>query len=186
MAIQLILAREFGVAKNENPSQGGYFMDWLTDTVEEAVLEEFERISARGGVLGAMERQYQRSKIQEESLFYESKKHTGELPIVGVNTFLSNEGSPTLVPAEVIGHPGGLQGGLGRGVHRASLLEHQAPGQEAAGQRRDGVVGEQSAEGRRAHRLGRRRMGTSDVGRRIAAARALLQPAEGCSAIATT
>ncbi|MCA2961694.1 MAG: methylmalonyl-CoA mutase, partial [Silvanigrellales bacterium] len=89
MAIQMILAREFGLAKNENPSQGSYFMEWLTDAVELAVLEEFERISARGGVLGAMETQYQRGKIQEESLYYETLKHDGRLPIVGVNMFLN-------------------------------------------------------------------------------------------------
>jgi methylmalonyl-CoA mutase len=89
LAIQLILNREFGWLKNENPAQGSYYMDELTDTVEEAVLEEFERISTRGGVLGAMETMYQRGKIQEESLYYETKKHDGSLPIVGVNTYLS-------------------------------------------------------------------------------------------------
>ncbi len=89
MAIQLILAREFGVLKNENPNQGSYFIEALTDLVEEAVLQEFDRISTRGGVLGAMETQYQRGKIQEESLYYETLKHTGELPLIGVNTFLN-------------------------------------------------------------------------------------------------
>jgi len=88
MAIQLIIAREFGWAKNENPLQGSFYVDQLTDLVEDAVMAEFERISERGGVLGAMETQYQRGRIQEESLLYETKKHTGELPIVGVNTFL--------------------------------------------------------------------------------------------------
>ncbi len=88
MAIQMIIAREFGVAKNENPNQGSYIMSELTDLVEEAVLKEFERLNERGGVLGAMETQYQRSKIQEESLLYERLKHSGELPIVGVNTFI--------------------------------------------------------------------------------------------------
>lgn len=88
MAIQLIINREFGMTMNENPMQGSYFMDELTDLVEEAVLSEFSRISERGGVLGAMETQYQRSKIQEESLYYETLKHTGELPIIGVNTFV--------------------------------------------------------------------------------------------------
>ncbi|HXZ86414.1 MAG TPA: methylmalonyl-CoA mutase family protein, partial [Myxococcota bacterium] len=91
LAIQLILNREFGWLKNENPAQGSYYLDALTDAVEEAVLEEFERISARGGVLGAMETMYQRGKIQDESLHYESQKHSGELPIVGVNTFLAPE-----------------------------------------------------------------------------------------------
>ncbi|WP_028776514.1 fused isobutyryl-CoA mutase/GTPase IcmF [Shimazuella kribbensis] len=87
MAIQLIITKELGLAKNENPLQGSFIIDELTDLVEEAVLQEFERISDRGGVLGAMETQYQRSKIQEESMLYEMKKHTGELPIIGVNTF---------------------------------------------------------------------------------------------------
>jgi methylmalonyl-CoA mutase len=91
LAIQLIINREFGVAMNENPNQGAYIMDELTELVEEAVLSEFERISERGGVLGAMERMYQRSRIQEESLYYEHKKHDGSLPIIGVNTFLPEE-----------------------------------------------------------------------------------------------
>lgn len=89
LAIQLIINQEWGLAKNENPSQGAFIIDELTDLVEEAVLQEFEKISDRGGVLGAMETGYQRGKIQEESLFYEHKKHDGSLPIVGVNTFLS-------------------------------------------------------------------------------------------------
>jgi isobutyryl-CoA mutase len=89
MAIQLILNREFGQVKNENALQGSYFTDWLTDAVENAVLEEFDKISARGGVLGAMETQYQRGKIQEESLHYETQKHDGTLPIIGVNTFVN-------------------------------------------------------------------------------------------------
>lgn len=88
MAIQLIINREFGMSKNENPMQGSYFMDELTDLVEEAVLKEFMKINERGGVLGAMETQYQRSKIQEESLYYEHLKHSGDLPIIGVNTFI--------------------------------------------------------------------------------------------------
>ncbi len=91
MAIQLIIAREFGVAKNENPNQGAFIMRELTDLVEEAVLQEFEAISSRGGVLGAMETQYQRSKIQDESILYEIKKHNGEIPIIGVNTFLKDD-----------------------------------------------------------------------------------------------
>lgn len=89
MAIQMIINREFGLAKNENPLQGAFIIDELTDLVEQAVLEEFNRINDRGGVLGAMETQYQRSKIQEESLYYEEQKHTGALPIIGVNTFLN-------------------------------------------------------------------------------------------------
>ena len=91
MAIQLILAREFGMVKNENPIQGSYIIEELTDLVEEAVLVEFERISRRGGVLSAMENQYQRSKIQEESIYYEDLKHSGEFPIIGVNTFLQEK-----------------------------------------------------------------------------------------------
>jgi methylmalonyl-CoA mutase len=102
MAIQLIINKELGLAKNENPLQGSFIIEQLTDLVEEAVLSEFDRITERGGVLGAMETMYQRSRIQEESLHYEMLKHTGEYPIVGVNTFLSKEGSPTLVPGEVI------------------------------------------------------------------------------------
>ena len=102
MAIQLIINRELGLAKNENPLQGSFIIEELTDLVEEAVLAEFKAINDRGGVLGAMETMYQRSKIQEESLYYETLKHTGEYPIVGVNTFLNKKGSPTIVPSEVI------------------------------------------------------------------------------------
>jgi len=93
MAIQLIINKEWGLAKNENPNQGAFIIDELTDLVEEAVLQEFERLSERGGVLGAMETGYQRGKIQEESMFYEHKKHDGSLPLVGVNTFLNPKGS---------------------------------------------------------------------------------------------
>ena len=102
MAIQLIINKELGMAKNENPLQGSFIIEELTDLVEEAVLLEFDRITERGGVLGAMETMYQRNKIQEESLYYETLKHSGKYPIVGVNTFLSRKGSPTLIPAEVI------------------------------------------------------------------------------------
>ncbi|WP_297692696.1 methylmalonyl-CoA mutase family protein [uncultured Eudoraea sp.] len=102
MAIQLIINKELGLAKNENPLQGSFIIEELTDLVEEAVLLEFDRITERGGVLGAMETMYQRSKIQEESMHYETLKHTGEYPIIGVNTFLSSSGSPTILPAEVI------------------------------------------------------------------------------------
>lgn len=102
MAIQLIINRELGTAKNENPNQGSFLMEELTDLVEEAVMNEFNRITERGGVLGSMERMYQRNKIQEESLYYEHQKHTGELPLIGVNTFLSKNGSPTVLPQEVI------------------------------------------------------------------------------------
>ena len=102
MAIQLIINHELGLAKNQNPLQGAFIIEELTDLVEEAVLSEFDRITERGGVLGAMETMYQRSKIQEESLYYENLKHSGELPIMGVNTFLSSKGSPTVTPGEVI------------------------------------------------------------------------------------
>ncbi|MEO0650503.1 MAG: methylmalonyl-CoA mutase family protein, partial [Planctomycetota bacterium] len=102
LAIQLIINKELGLAKNENPLQGAFVIEELTELVEEAVYTEFRRITDRGGVLGAMERMYQRSKIQEESLYYEAKKHDGSLPIVGVNTFLDPQGSPTITPDEVI------------------------------------------------------------------------------------
>ena len=102
MAIQLIINRELGSAKTENYIQGSFAIEELTDLVEEAVLTEFDRINERGGVLGAMERMYQRNKIQEESLYYEHQKHTGELPLIGVNTFLNKKGSPTVLPNEVI------------------------------------------------------------------------------------
>ena len=102
MAIQLIINRELGSAKSENFIQGSFAVEELTNLVEEAVLAEFDRITERGGVLGAMERMYQRNKIQEESLHYEHQKHTGELPIIGVNTFLNKKGSPTVLPGEVI------------------------------------------------------------------------------------
>src|SRR5690606_36120275 len=102
MAIKLIINKELGLAKNENPIQGSFIIEELTDLVEEAVLTEFDRITESGGVLGAMETMYQRSKIQEESLHYETLKHTGEFPIIGVNTFKSSAGSPTIIPKEVI------------------------------------------------------------------------------------
>ena len=102
MAIQLIINKELGLAKNENPIQGSFIIEELTDLVEKAVLQEFDSITERGGVLGAMETMYQRSKIQEESLYYETLKHNGKFPIIGVNTFLSSTGSPTVLPAEVI------------------------------------------------------------------------------------
>lgn len=102
VAIQLIINRELGLAKNENPLQGAFIIEELTDLVEGAVMTEFDRITERGGVLGSMETMYQRTKIQEESLYYEHLKHSGEYPIVGVNTFLSDEGSPTVIPDEVI------------------------------------------------------------------------------------
>ena len=102
MAIQLIINHELGLAKNQNPLQGSFIIEELTDLVEEAVLSEFDRLTERGGVLGAMETMYQRSKIQEESLYYEELKHSGQLPIMGVNAFLSSKGSPTTIPGEVI------------------------------------------------------------------------------------
>ena len=102
VAIQMIINHELGLAKNENPLQGSFIIEELTELVEDAVLAEFDRITERGGVLGAMETMYQRGKIQEESLYYEHQKHTGEFPIIGVNTFLSKNGSPTIIPQEVI------------------------------------------------------------------------------------
>ena len=102
MAIQMIINKELGLARNENPLQGAFIVEELTDLVEEAVLTEFQSISERGGVLGAMERMYQRTRIQEESMYYEQLKHTGELPIIGVNTYLDPAGSPTVIPGEVI------------------------------------------------------------------------------------
>jgi isobutyryl-CoA mutase len=102
MAIQLIINQELGLNKNQNPMQGSFIIEELTNLVEEAVIKEFERISERGGVLGAMETMYQRGKIQEESMYYENLKHTGDLPVVGVNTFLSSKGSPTTIPGEII------------------------------------------------------------------------------------
>ncbi|WP_406683309.1 methylmalonyl-CoA mutase family protein [Seonamhaeicola sp. MEBiC1930] len=102
MAIQLIINKELGLSRNENPNQGSFIIEELTDLVEEAVLLEFDRLTERGGVLGAMETMYQRSKIQEESLYYETLKHNNTIPIIGVNTFLSSKGSPTVLPAEVI------------------------------------------------------------------------------------
>jgi methylmalonyl-CoA mutase len=100
MAIQLIINREWGLAKSENPNQGSFIVEELTDLVEETVLQEFERIAKRGGVLGAMETGYQRGKIQEESLYYESRKHDGSLPIIGVNTF-RNPNPPEDVTVEL-------------------------------------------------------------------------------------
>jgi methylmalonyl-CoA mutase len=102
LAIQLIINKELGLNKNENPLQGSFIIEEMTDLVEEAVLAEFERLNSRGGVLGAMERQYQRTKIQEESLYYEQQKESGEYPIVGVNTFISKEGSPFEIPKQLI------------------------------------------------------------------------------------
>jgi len=102
MAIQLIINKELGLTQNENPIQGSFIIEELTDLVEEAIYLEFDRINERGGVLGAMETMYQRSKIQEESLYYETLKHNGDFPIIGVNTFLSSKGSPTILPQEVI------------------------------------------------------------------------------------
>lgn len=135
VAIQLIINHELGWTKTENPLQGSFLIEALTDWVEEAVLQEFDRLTERGGVLGAMETMYQRSKIQEESLYYESKKHNGELPIVGVNTFLSASGSPTVVPTEVIRsttvEKDAQISGLQRLLHRQTTT-HAAAGTTAA------------------------------------------------------
>jgi methylmalonyl-CoA mutase len=102
MAIQMIINHELGLAKNQNPNQGSFIIEELTDLVEEAIMLEFDKLTERGGVLGAMETMYQRGKIQEESMHYEMLKHTGEYPIIGVNTFLNSKGSPTVIPGEVI------------------------------------------------------------------------------------
>ena len=102
MAIQLIINKELGLTRNQNPLQGSFIIEELTDLVEEAVLAEFDRLNDRGGVIGSMEKMYQRARIQEESLYYERMKNSGNLPLVGVNTFLSPGGSPTLIPKEVI------------------------------------------------------------------------------------
>jgi methylmalonyl-CoA mutase len=101
MAIQLIINREWGLARNENPNQGSFIIEELTDLVEEAVLKEFDAISDRGGVLGAMETGYQRGKIQEESLFYERQKHDGSFPIIGVNTFRNPHSEAASAPVEL-------------------------------------------------------------------------------------
>jgi methylmalonyl-CoA mutase len=102
MAIQMIINKEWGLGKNENPNQGSFIIDELTDLVEEAVLKEFEAISSRGGVLGAMETGYQRGKIQEESMHYEHQKHDGSYPIIGVNTFRNPHGDPVPQKIELI------------------------------------------------------------------------------------
>jgi methylmalonyl-CoA mutase len=101
MAIQLVINREWGLAMNDNPLQGSFIVEELTDLVEEAVLAELERISERGGVLGAMETGYQRGRIQDESMLYEQRKHDGSLPIIGVNTFLPPGGGAPVGPVEL-------------------------------------------------------------------------------------
>ncbi len=102
IAIQMIINHELGLAKNQNPLQGSFIIEELTELVEEAILSEMDRLTERGGVLGSMETMYQRGKIQEESLYYENLKHSGEMPIIGVNTFLGSEGSKTVIPGEII------------------------------------------------------------------------------------
>ncbi|MFM2207893.1 MAG: hypothetical protein RL213_1868 [Bacteroidota bacterium] len=129
MAIQLIINRELGLAKNENPLQGSFIIEELTELVEEAVMVEFDRITERGGVLGSMETMYQRGKIQEESLYYETLKHTGEYPIVGVNTFLSSKGSPTIIPSEVI------RATTEEKEYQITMLEHLQKGSAANAER---------------------------------------------------
>ena len=143
MAIQLIINRELGLAKNENPLQGSFIIEELTDLVEEAVLTEFDRITERGGVLGAMETMYQRSKIQEESLYYETLKHTGEYPIIGVNTFLSKEGSPTVLPREVIRATTEEKELQIRRLNEVHEANHEA-GQKALAQLRDAALNNQN------------------------------------------
>ena len=129
LAIQLIINKEFGLLTNENPLQGSFIVDELTELVENAVYEEFGRINERGGVLGAMERMYQRSKIQDESMHYETLKHSGQLPIVGVNTFLDAAGSPTATPSEVI------RSTVAEKQHAVEArIRYQTKNQKAAGQ----------------------------------------------------
>lgn len=127
LAIQLIINKELGLAKNQNPLQGSFIIDELTDLVEEAVLMEFERLNSRGGVLGAMERQYQRTKIQEESLYYERQKESGEYPVIGVNTFISKEGSPFDIPNELV-----RSSAVARDRQIANLRAFQARNERAA------------------------------------------------------
>ncbi len=133
LAIQLILNREFGVLRNENPAQGAYLTEELTDRVEEAVLAEFERISERGGVLGAMETMYQRARIQDESLRYETGKHSGELPIVGVNTFLNPDGGETVAVARELVRSSDAEKRGQIANLRAFQLRHAAEVPEALG-----------------------------------------------------
>jgi methylmalonyl-CoA mutase len=130
LAIQLIINQELGLAKNQNPLQGSFIIDELTDLVEEAVLAEFERINSRGGVLGAMERQYQRTKIQEESLYYEQLKESGAYPVIGVNTFISKEGSPFVIPEHLIRSTSEDKDRQIANV-RDFQLRHDGPGEEA-------------------------------------------------------
>ena len=132
LAIQLIIQRELGTSKNENPVQGSYLVDELTDRVEEAVLSEFDRLSERGGVLGAMETLYQRSKIQEESLHYESQKHSGSLPIIGVNTFLNPSETGQLTS------PGELM--RSTDTEKQAQLDNLASFQERFATQRDGEL----------------------------------------------
>jgi methylmalonyl-CoA mutase len=131
VAIQLIINRELGLNKNQNPWQGSFLLDQLTDLVEEAVYQEFDRMSERGGVLGAMETMYQRSKIQEESLYYESRKHDGSLPLIGVNTFLARDDvSGELHGAELIRSTEDEKRDQVQGV-RAFQAQHAAEGDAA-------------------------------------------------------
>jgi methylmalonyl-CoA mutase len=114
LAIQMVINREWGVAKNENPNQGSFIIDELTDLVEEAVLKEFERLAERGGVLGAMESGYQRGKIQDESMHYEIKKHDGSYPIIGVNAFVDPDAAPLPTPELVRSSEEEKQGQIAR------------------------------------------------------------------------
>ena len=175
MAIQLIINREWGLAKNENPNQGSFIIDELTDLVEEAVLKEFEAISERGGVLGAMETGYQRGKIQEESMYYEHKKHDGSYPIVGVNTFRNPHGDA--VPAEA------RAGALDRGGEAVAARSGCATSTQRHAQRGAGDAGEAEAGGdrqrqrvRRADGRGARVLAGADHQRAVRGGRAV--PAE--------
>ena len=141
LAIQLIINRELGLSRNENPLQGAFIMEELTDLVEQAVLAEFRALSDRGGVLGAMERMYQRGKIQDESLYYERLKHSGELPVVGVNTFLDPQGSPTVIPEEVIRSTTEEKEAAIATVEAYRALHHQAAGPALAALREAALHG---------------------------------------------
>jgi len=171
LAIQLIINREWGLAKNENPNQGSFIIDELTDLVEEAVLQEFERISERGGVLGAMETGYQRGKIQEESLYYEHRKHDGSYPIIGVNTFRNRTRSR---PAEA------SAAAFDRGEKRSQIRGCASP--EAQRHRGAGCTGETEADRdrqrQRVRRTGERRallLARPDYGRVVRSRRAVPQ-----------
>ena len=180
VAIQLIIDQELGLNKTQNPWQGSFALDQLTDLVEEAVYREFDRLSERGGVLGAMETMYQRSRIQEESLYYEQKKHDGSLPIVGVNTFLGPEtGNDEIANAQLIrsiGRGEGRPGRGGAGVPRAQRGPRTGGARATAGdggQRRQRL---RSVDGGGQGRLARRDLARALPGRRAVPAQHVARP----------